>query len=312
MNTNVSKTANRQINSLLNAQGNGHMFEQHIKSVDDLLAKSSHDDVFVTNEVVQMQDLVGMPTRKGLEQGIISNGKLVNVVSKSYGHLPNETFFLEAERKLIDADIYYKSRSINRDDRSFAVDYVLADDRYKIEVKGDKDILFPMLRFTNSYDGSNKTSGSFGMYRKVCDNGLCIAQTEIGFSVKHTGAIAEIVLPKLDELVANFMDNEFFSLKKKFDILAESRVLNVEKYVQDVNKKLSLIKYEASDKNPAPSLNARFILDVVNRETKELGVKPNKWIVYNAFNELLHNKLQKTFDQQKTIDERLFDVILAS
>jgi hypothetical protein len=283
-----------------------------IQSVDDLLAKSSHDDVFVTNEVVQMQELVGMPTRKGLEQGIVSNGKLVNVVSKSYGHLPNETFFLEAERKLIDADIYYKSRSINRDDRSFAVDYVLADDRYKIEVKGDKDILFPMLRFTNSYDGSNKTSGSFGMYRKVCDNGLCIAQTEIGFSVKHTGAIAEIVLPKLDELVASFMDNEFYSLKSKFDLLAEARVLNVEKYVQDVNKKLSLIKYESSDKNPAPSLNARFILDVVNRETAMLDTKPNKWIVYNAFNELLHNKLQKTFDQQKTIDERLFDVILAS
>jgi hypothetical protein len=82
--------------------------------------------------------------------------------------------------------------------------------------------------------------------------------------------------------------------------------------VQDINKKLSLIKYEASDKNPAPSLNARFILDVVNRETKMLNTKPNKWIVYNAFNELLHGKLQKTFDQQKQIDERLFDVILAS
>lgn len=308
----VSRNATRQINSLLNAQGNETMFAQRTKSVDDLLAKSSQDNVFVTNEIVQMQELVGMPTRKGLEQGIVSNGKLVNVVSKSYGHLPNEVFFLEAERKLIDADIYYKSRSINRDDRSFAVDYVLADDRYKIEVKGDKDILFPMLRFTNSYDGSNKTSGSFGMYRKVCDNGLCIAQTQIGFSVKHTGSIAEIVLPKLDELVANFMDNEFFSLKKKFDLLAEARVLNVEKYVQDINKKLSLIKYEASDKNPAPSLNARFILDVVNRETKQLNTKPNKWIVYNAFNELLHNKLQKTFDQQKTIDERLFDLILAS
>ena len=259
-----------------------------------------------------MADILGMPTRKGLEQGVICGDTLVNVVSKSYGHLPNEVFFLEAERKLIDADIYYKSRSINRDNRSFAVDYVLADDRYKIEVKGDQDILFPMLRFTNSYDGSNKTSGSFGMYRKVCDNGLCIAQTEIGFSVKHTGSIAEIVLPKLDELVTNFMDNEFFSLKKKFDILAEARVLNVEKYIQDVNKKLSLIKYEASDKNPAPSLNARFILDVVQRETKVLNTKPNKWIVYNAFNELLHNKLQKTFDQQKQIDERLFDVILAS
>lgn len=307
----ISNNATRQINSLLSANGSS-INVKSVNSVDELLKNSRQDNVFVTNEVVQMTDLVGMPTRKGLEQGIISNGKLVNVVSKSYGHLPNEVFFLEAERKLIDADIYYKSRSINRDDRSFAVDYVLADDRYKIEVKGGKDILFPMLRFTNSYDGSNKTSGSFGMYRKVCDNGLCIAQTQIGFSVKHTGSIAEIVLPKLDELVANFMDNEFFTLKKKFDLLAEARVLNVEKYVQDINKKLGLFKYEASDKNPAPSLNARFILDVIDRETRVLNTKPNKWIVYNAFNELLHGKLQKTFDQQKQIDEKLFDVVYAS
>jgi hypothetical protein len=239
----ISKTANRQINTLLNS--NSASFNvKSVPTLDNLLERSRHDNVFVDNKIVQMNDLLGMPTRKGLEQGIICGGTLVNVVSKSYGHLPNEVFFLEAERKLIDADIYYKSRSINRDNRSFAVDYILADDRYKIEVKGDQDILFPMLRFTNSYDGSNKTSGSFGMYRKVCDNGLCIAQTEIGFSVKHTGSIAEIVLPKLGELVENFMDNEFFSLKKKFDILAEARVLNVEKYIQDVNKKLSLIKSE--------------------------------------------------------------------
>ena len=108
------------------------------------------------------------------------------------------------------------------------------------------------------------------------------------------------------------MDNEFYSLKNKFDVLAEARVTNVEKYVQDINKKLGLFKYEASDKNPAPSLNARFVLDVVSRETKVLDTKPNKWIVYNAFNELLHSKLQKTFDQQKQVDEKLFDLILAS
>jgi hypothetical protein len=308
----ISNNASRQINSLLSSNSGSFNVNSGVPTLDNLLAKSRHDDVFPENKVVQMADLLGMPTRKGLEQGIISGDTLVNVVSKSYGHLPNEVFFIEAERKLVDADIYYKSRSINRDNRSFAVDYILADDRYKIEVKGEQDILFPMLRFTNSYDGSNKTSGSFGMYRKVCDNGLCIAQTQIGFSVKHTGAISEIVLPKLGELVANFMDNEFFSLKNKFDILAESRVSNVEKYVQGINKAMSLFKYEASDKNPAPSLNARFVLDVVNRETRMLNTKPNKWIVYNAFNELLHGKLQKTFDAQKQLDEKLFDLILAS
>jgi hypothetical protein len=180
-----------------------------------------------------------------------------------------------------------------------------------VEVKGDKDILRPMLRFVNSYDGSCKTSGSFGFWRKVCDNGLHVAQTHIGFSVKHSGAIADIVMPKLDEIVGQFMDNEFFTLKRKFEVLAERPVTNLEGYVKATAKSLGLFKYESSDKNPEPSANARFVFDVVERETRLLNTRPNEWIVYNAFNELIHGKLKKTFDQQRVLDERLFETIYA-
>lgn len=275
------------------------------------LNKKENDDIFVDSKVVQMSQLTGLETRKGLEQGIVSNNKLVNVVSKSYGHLDNKDFFLDFERKLIEADILTKAIYTNREDRSFSAMYVLEDDRYKIEVKNGKDILQPMIRLINSYDGSNKTSGHFGMYRQVCSNGLCVAETEVGFSVKHTSSISEVVFPKLDNLVGKFIDNEFYSLKRKFDTLAEQRVYDVERYVQDINKRIKLFKYEASDKNPMPSANARLILDVVEREVNELGTPANKWIVYNAFNELIHGKLAKTFDQQRAIDERIFEEMLA-
>ena len=106
----------------------------------------------VESKVVPLQELTGLSSRRGLENAIICENQIVNVVSNSYGHLPNEKFFLGVEEKLIDAVIYYQQRSINRDNRSFVVDYILADDRYKVEVKGDKDILRPMLRFVNSYD----------------------------------------------------------------------------------------------------------------------------------------------------------------
>jgi len=276
-----------------------------------LLANSRQDNVLVDSDVVPLQSLTGIASRRGLENAIICENQIVNVVSNSYGHLPNEKFFLGVEEKLIDADIYYQQRSINRDNRSFVVDYILADDRYKVEVKGEQDILRPMLRFVNSYDGSCKTSGSFGFWRKVCDNGLHVAQTHIGFSVKHSGAIADIVMPKLDEIVGQFMDNEFFSLKRKFEVLAERPVYNLEDYVKFTAKSVGLFKYESSDKNPEPSANARFVFDVIERETKLLNTRPNQWIVYNAFNELLHGKLKKTFDQQRTLDERLFETIYA-
>ena len=286
--------------------------EQAESKITSLLANSRQDNVLVTSEVVPLEKLTGMPSRRGLENAIICENQIVNVVSNSYGHLPNEKFFLGVEEKLIDADIYYQQRSINRDNRSFVVDYILADDRYKIEVKGDKDILRPMLRFVNSYDGSCKTSGSFGFWRKVCDNGLHVAQTHIGFSVKHSGAIADIVMPKLDNIVSQFMDNEFFTLKRKFEVLAERPVYNLEDYVKVTAKSLGIFKYEASDKNPEPSANARFIFDVVERETRLLNTNPNQWIVYNAFNELIHGKLKKTFDQQRTLDEKLFESVYAN
>jgi hypothetical protein len=281
------------------------------RSIDTILENSRQDNVFVESSIVSLSEITGMATRKGLEQAVICENEIVNVVSQSYGHLDNRKFYYEAESKLIDADIYYKQRSVNKDNRSFAVDYVLADDRYKIEIKGEQDILRPMLRFVNSYDGSCKTSGSIGFWRKVCDNGLHVANFNIGFSVKHRGNIAEVVMPKLDEIVGQFMDNEFFTLKRKFEVLAERPVTNVEDYVKATAKTLGLFKYEASDKNPEPSANARFVFDVINRESKLLNTRPNQWIVYNAFNELLHGKLKKTFDQQKNLDEQLFETIYA-
>ena len=285
--------------------------QEAASKLDSILANSRQDNVLVDSSVVPLQNLTGISSRRGLENAIICENQIVNVVSNSYGHLPNEKFFLGVEEKLIDADIYYQQRSINRDNRSFVVDYVLADDRYKVAVKGEQDVLRPMLRFVNSYDGSCKTSGSFGFWRKVCDNGLHVAQTHIGFSVKHSGAIADIVMPKLDEIVAKFMDNEFYSLKRKFEVLAERPVYNLEDYVKFTAKTSGLFKYESSDKNPEPSANARFVFDVIERESKLLNTRPNQWIVYNAFNELLHGKLKKTFDQQRTLDERLFETIYA-
>lgn len=286
--------------------------EQAERNIDNILENSRQDNVFVESSIISLSEITGMDTRKGLEQAVICEGQIVNVVSSSYGHLDNRKFYYEAESKLIDADIYYKQRSINKDNRSFAVDYVLADDRYKVCIKGETDVLRPMLRFVNSYDGSCKTSGSFGFWRKVCDNGLHIAHTEIGFSVKHRGNIADVVMPKMDEIVSKFMDNEFYTLKRKFEVLAERPVYNLDGYVKATAKSLGLFKYEASDKNPEPSANARFVLDVINRETKQLNTQPNQWIVYNAFNELLHGKLKKTFDQQRNIDEQLFETIYNS
>ncbi len=269
-----------------------------------------NDNVFVKNEVVSLSELTGKTTRRGLENAILSEGEIVNVVSKSYGHLPNETFFYQVESKLADANIEFVTRSINRDNRSFAVDYILKDEKFIINVKNAGDVIAPMLRFVNSYDGSAKTSGHFGFYRQVCSNGLHVAHSKIGFSVKHKGDIAEIVLPEIAGLVTKFMDNEFYSLSRKFEVLAERPIKDLKEFVKVTAEKVKLFQFACSEKNPEPSLNARHVLDTIAREATLLNVEPNLWIGYNAFNELLHDKMKKTFDKQKDFDAKLFEAVL--
>jgi hypothetical protein len=283
--------------------------EEKIENVS-FRARLKNDDVYVRNELSSLSELTGHSVRKGLEQAILSEGQIVNVVSNSYGHLPNQKFFPEVEVKLIDAGMNYLTRSINRDNRSFAVDFILDDEDWIVKVKNSVDKLRPMLRFTNSYDGSCRTSGHFGFFREVCTNGLHVAHSKIGFSVKHRGNIAEVVLPEIRELVGRFMDNEFYSIHKKFEVLAEKPIADLSGFVKVTAESLKLFQFECSEKNPNPSLNARLVMDTITQESRMLDSTPNFWQGYNAFNALLHGKLKKTFETQKNMDEKIFEYLV--
>lgn len=267
------------------------------------------DEVYVKSEVVSLSAITGYPVRKGLEKVIISEGTIVNTVSDQYGHLPNEKFFFEVEQKLVEGDIQYLTRSINRDNRSFAVDYILNDESFHINVKNGMDKIRPMLRFVNSYDGSCKTAGYFGFFREVCSNGLHVTHADIGFNVKHRGNIVEIVLPEIRGLVNAFMDNQYYSLHRKFEVLAEKKIANIEDFVKYVAGELKLFKYEKSEQNPDPSLNAQLVIDTISGESRQLRTPASLWLGYNAFNEMLHGKLKKTFEQQRNIDTKLFELV---
>lgn len=269
-----------------------------------------NDNIFVKNSIEDISKFCLIPARQGLDKVILSENKIVNIVSKNYGHLPNQDFFYKIEQMLINSDINYITRSINRDNRSFAVDYILEDENYSVNIKNGLDEIRPMLRFTNSYDGSCKTSGSFGFFRKVCNNGLHTAETNIGFSLKHNANISSLVLPKIGNIIYNFLDNEFFEIRKKFEILADFKIADPAEIIKKISEDTKIFKFESSDKNEEPGLNARLVLNTLKNESLELKEDANMWLVYNSFNELIHTKLKKTFDQQRKLDKIIFNNIL--
>lgn len=274
------------------------------------LDKLTQDEIFVPSETRSLHELTGIKTRRGLENAIISNGKIVNVVSSSYGHIPNELFFKQAEQLLIDGGLSYQKRTINRNDRSFITDFIIVDDN-QFNLKNSDDSILPMLRFKNSYDGSEKTSGHFGFYRKVCSNGLHVAQAEIAFSMKHNRNAEELIIPKLQQLFQKFLDNEYYEVLGKFEQMKTIEIIDTKKFVRTLLQEIKLFRYECSDTNEEPSKKSREVLEILDTETVLLGQKPNLWLGYNAFNSVLHNNLKKSFTQQEQLDKKLFETIYA-
>jgi hypothetical protein len=117
-------------------------------------------------------------------------------------------------------------------------------------------------------------------------------------------------MPNIKLLIERFMNNEYYELQRKFEVLAETPVKNLEDYVKLTCEELKIFMFEASKDNPMPSLNARTVIDIVNRESRQLSTKPTVWNLYNAFNEVLHGKLKKSFQAQREMDARLFDYSL--
>ncbi len=272
------------------------------------LSNLQQDEIFVFSEMKSLKNLTGIESRRGLENVIISNGKIVNVVSNSYGHIPNELFFKKAEQMLIDSNLKYHKQTINRSDRSFITDFIIEDDN-QFSVKNKEDLILPMLRFKNSYDGSEKTSGHFGFYRKVCSNGLHVAETEVEFSIKHRKNNSHLIMPKLNLLFNKFLDNEFYTIVEKFNKLKEIKILDTKEFVREILKKTKLFRYECSDKNDNPSKKSREVIEILNYEALLLNEAPNLWLGYNAFNLVLHGTLKKSFSSQEKLDKKLFDEI---
>lgn len=268
------------------------------------------DEIFVSNEVKSLSSITGMKSRKGLENAIISNGKIVSVVSNRYGHIPNELFFKKAEELLIDAHLNYHKRIINRDDRSFITDFIIEDEN-QFTLKNENDRILPMLRFKNSYDGSEKTSGHFGFYREVCTNGLHVSNAQIDFSIKHTKNNTELILPKLNGLFERFLNNEYYEITQKFKEMEEIVLIDTKAFVKEILEKTKLFRYECSDKNDSPSKKSRELLDLIAEEGHDYYATPTLWDGYNAFNWMLHNTLKKTFSQQEKLDKMVFDEVYA-
>ena len=278
-----------------------------------------NDKVFVeVSNVSTSERMGGIEVLNNISRSIISNDKLVQTCSPSYHIVDNKDFFGRMEHQLIEEGIGYKMRSHNLGDAKFYVDFILDDDSkrvvlHKNDLKGVDDTIVPMIRLTNSYDGKLKTAGHLGFFRKVCNNGMHIAHTELQFSVKHTKNKVELFMPNIDEILRKFIDNESYSIidkvqRMKERVIDERHLMNWIRELAE-QEKIFTPSQELKTKEIKILPMAQLVEDIVIRDANATSTEPNAFLLYSAFNEVIHGKIQKGFKDQKTMDMRAFEGI---
>lgn len=298
--------------------------------------ENQNDNVFGSVEMVDTKDFFGgREVASKMDKVIISNNRVVHTCSPSYGLLPNQDFFGKMEEELVLEGLQFKTRSFNHNDSRFSVDYILDDDSKIITVNdqrnnGIDDTIVPMIRLTNSYDGSLKTAGYLGFFRKICHNGMHMTTTQLEFKVKHTKGKMKLFIPNIEQLVQSFLSNEMFSIQDKIQKMQTHFIdeKQIENWIKELAKQervwidnseenylKRLQKAEQSGKDiskvsPAKeSPNIETVKSILIRDAETTGVEPNAWLLYSAFNEFIHSNTSQVFTNQKELDTKVFNSI---
>ena len=298
--------------------------------------ENQNDNVFGRVEMFDTKDFFGgREIASKMDKVIISNNKVVNTCSSSYALLDNQDFFGRMEEELALEGLKYQTRSFNHNDSRFSVDYILNDESKLITVNDQKnngidDTIVPMIRLTNSYDGSLKTAGYLGFFRKICHNGMHMTTTQLEFKVKHTKGKMNLFIPNIEQLVQRFLSNEMFFIQDKIQKMKTHFIdeKQIEIWIKELAKQdrvwvdnseenylMRLREAEESGEDlskviPAKqSQNIEIVKNILIRDAETTGVEPNAWLLYSAFNEFIHSSTSQVFAKQKELDTRVFNSV---
>jgi hypothetical protein len=270
------------------------------------------NDVFVNAAMLPFEKVCDYPSKQGMENVILSNGKIVNIVSDSYGFINNEDLFKGFENILNIEGINFEVQYKNVNDCQFIGDYFLeGEQKVGSNYKGS-DIIKPKIRLQNSYDGKLLLSGYFGFFRQVCSNGLHVHKNELAFKIRRTKEQVQIVFPRMSQMLEDYRNNEMIKIHTSFEELANIKLnANIEDAVKDIADNLKIFKFEKSDKNPEPSKQSQFVIDTIIKESNHFQTEPTAWLLYNAFNEWIYNDNYNSKDEgtRKNLDVKLFEYV---
>jgi len=229
--------------------------------------------------------------------------RIVNFCSKSYELQTNESIVGPLFEAFAIKGLKIKMEFKIRDHAKFYIDFIATDFANSIT---EKDDVFPRLRVQNSYDGSLKYQGSFGLYRLVCLNGLSIPVQNATTSTDKMMHTAQVLS---DLLVTETLD--------KFEVFCEKASEFLEPFqklrAQPIYAPEQRIMEVATETN-FPKKMAEDALERLNIEMAHFGLATaNDWLIYNALNyQLNHGETRAKEHKKDKVDLEILDFLLYS
>lgn len=262
-------------------------------------------DIYFPVEKVLVEDIMpGYEHPSGINHAIVVTlpdgvKRVVQYCSALYYLVPNQSIIPAFEHEISRFFKVEKTIKMNRWARFF-IDFVLKD---KAVVMNSGDTVFPRIQLINSYDGSIRYHFMAGYYRLICSNGLMVPAGFVKeISSMHTPKLGEETsFEKVMQMASEFLAEtvEITEVYKELqDQLTPDWMMRIEEVVEETTFPVSLQE------------------DVTDRMGTELElfteVKPNDWLVYNAFNyQLNHNEELKAKQSKKDgMDQEVLGYLL--
>jgi hypothetical protein len=238
--------------------------------------------------------------------------RVLNFCSNRYALVPNSIAIIPAIEKIKSAGIKHTMNVTHRDNSKFYVDINFMEHAHSIGES--KDLIFPRVKITHSYDGSLKYGFTFGWFRLVCSNGLVIPVKEkeaqnINVIGKHTNLIHQNIELFFEKLT--FFLNNASLIKLNFQTLSERSISNPADRIEEVLRATQFIKKDK--KTDRDEALIEYVERIVNLEAEKLSYSNvNDWLIYNGINHLINNEDINTKhpEVRDLTDRKVFDYIL--
>jgi hypothetical protein len=270
------------------------------------------------NDLLYPVSMINNPYKSNSEYSKWIMGELdgkeffINACSSRYELVPNADIFPAIEEMLTSRGVKFTATYRHFENVRFYARYKI-DSKFTFTVNGKEDKIFFMLEIQHSYNGLTPYSISWGAWRQVCKNGLCLpcrelAAFDLNTGGKHFKSIKEsfaMLTEKIDFFTTN-INLIKKAVKDQYELLGGMVVINPVDRIKEVMQAVKMGAIENKNFNTYDE-----IMKSIKDEVVMYNGQVNDWLIYNGINQYLFSERTTAAPEKKReTDSKILEYML--